>query len=143
MRIQTAIDIDATPATVFGILVDFEQYPHWNPLSVRIDGAPEAGEVLTLHVMLDGQKSTRKHVVSQVDAPRALCWTIRTRRPWLMRGERCQRVEDLGDGRCRYTNDERVHGLLSGLIVLMGLQPKLQRALEATGAALKVRAEEA
>lgn len=143
MQIQTEIEIDAPAQTVFGILVDFEKYPEWNPLTVRIDGAPEVGEVITLHVELGTQKVVRKHVVSRVDAGEALCWTIRTKQPWLMRGERCQCVEDLGDGRCRYTNDEQVHGLLSGLISVFGFKSKVREALEATGLALKDRAEKA
>lgn len=141
MHIQTEIEIDAPAEVVFGILLDFESYPQWNPLTVRIDGVPEVDEVLTLHVELNGKKMVRKHVVSRVDAPEALCWTIRTKQPWLMRGERCQRVEDLGDGRCRYTNDEQVHGLTSGLVVLLGFKSKVRAGLEATGAALKDRAE--
>lgn len=143
MRIQTQIEIDAPADKVFEILTDFERYPEWNPLTVRIDGAPKVGEVLKLHVSISGQSMVRKHVVSRVDAPTALCWTIRTKQPWLMRGERCQTVEDLGDGRCRYSNDEQVLGLSSWLVILMGFKGKIRAALEATGAALKDRAENA
>jgi len=143
MRIQTEIEIDAPAEAVFAILLDFERYPEWNPLTVRIDGDPTVGEVVTLHVDLGGKPMVRKHVISRVDAPEALCWTIRTKQPFLMRGERCQRVEDLGGGRCRYTNDEQVHGLSSGLVVLFGFKSKVRAALLATGAALKDRAEKA
>ena len=140
MRVTTTIDIDASASAVWDILVDFSQYPAWNPLTVRVEGVPGVDEVVKLHVDLGGRIMVRKHVVSRVDAPTALCWTIRTRRPWLMRGERCQRIEPRGDGRCRYINDERVDGLASYLVALT-FKRVIRRALERTGEALKDRAE--
>ena len=72
MRIQTEIEIDAPAEEVFSILMDFDKYPEWNPLTVRIDGVAEVDEVLKLHVLLGGKKMVRKHIVSRVDPPEAL-----------------------------------------------------------------------
>jgi hypothetical protein len=106
-----------------------------------VDGRLAVGEVVTLHVDLGGYETVRKHVVSRVDADRALCWTIRTRRPWLMRGERCQTLEDLGDGRTAYCNDEQVHGVASWFVVWLGVHRRIRAGIEAVGVALKVRCE--
>ena len=140
MIIRTSIDIDAPPGKVWDLLGEFGTYGEWNPLTPRIDGELAEGAVVTLHVRLGGQKMVRKHVVSRVEQARAICWTIRTRRPWLLRGERCQTLEDLGEGRCRYANEERVHGLASWLVALF-FRGKVRRSIEAVGEALKSRVE--
>ena len=140
MLISTSIDIDASAETVWGMLVDFGSYPEWNPLTVGIEGEPVVGEVVKLHVDLGGQKMTRKHVISRVEERSALCWTIRTKKPWLMRGERCQTLEILGKGKCRYRNEERVEGLVS-FIVAISHKGKIRHGLEMLGQALKKRAE--
>ena len=139
MIIETFIDIDAPLDRVWAVLVDFDRYSEWNPLTVRVQGEARVDEVVTLSVHLAGQKMTRKHVISRADGE-ALCWTIRTRQPWLMRGERCQTLTDLGDGRCRYANREAVHGLVSGIVAL-GFGRSVRSALEATGRALKIHVE--
>lgn len=142
MVIRTAIDIEASAEAVWAILVDFDSYEAWNPLTVKVEGRPVVDEVVKLHVYLGGQRMVRKHVISRVDEGQALCWTIRTRQPWLMRGERSQTLEVLGEGRCRYANEERVDGLAS-LIVALTHKGKIRRGIEAVGHALKERAENA
>jgi hypothetical protein len=140
MVIRTAIDIEAPVATVWDILIDFESYEAWNPLTRRIEGVAVVDEVVKLHVDLGGKRLVRNHVISRVDEREALCWTIRTKKPWLMRGERSQTLEDLGGGRCRYCNEERVDGLAS-YIVALTYQGKIRRGIESVGRALKERAE--
>ena len=140
MVITTSIEIDAPAHRVWEHLVDFPRYGEWNPLTPRVEGDALVDAVLTLHVVLGGSKLVRKHVVSRVDSPNALCWTMRTRKPWLMRGERCQTLEELGEGRCRYANEERVHGLISWIVALF-FQGRIRRSIESVGEALKGRAE--
>ena len=140
MRIQTSIDIHASMDNVWGVLSDFSQYEAWNPLTTRVDGPLEVGETVTLRVMLAGRKMYRKHVISRVIASKELGWTIRSNRRWWVHGERVQRIEDLGGGVVRYTNDEQVHGVL-GAITGVFYRGVLERALDDVGRALKDRAE--
>lgn len=142
MRIETSIDIDAPAGQVWAALVDFPSYADWNPFVIRVRGAPVVGEAVRLTVVLGGRKMGRTHVVSRVDAPTTLAWTIRSNAPWWIRGERVQRVEALGPNRCRYTNDEQVHGLLGGIVgPLMGAS--VRAGLEAAGQGLKAHCERA
>ena len=136
MLIRTAIEINAPAREVWPVLLDFASYGEWNPLTYRIEGAPVTGAVLKLHVKLGKQQLVREHVVSRVEKNAALCWRIQSNSPWWIRGERCQRLEELGDGRCRYQNEERVEGLVS-LVVALIYQAKIRRGLEAVGEALK------
>jgi hypothetical protein len=141
MVIETAIEIDAPADRVWQHLADTSAYPEWNPFTTRVEGTVAVGEVVKLFVELGGRKVVRKHVISRVDGERReLGWTIRTRRPWLMRGERLQRVEVVDAGRCRYTNREEVAGL-AGPIVGLFFSGAIRGGIEALGEALKRRAE--
>ena len=141
MRIQTAIDIEADAEVVWQHLIDVEHYPEWNPLTYRVEGTLEVGQPVVLRVRLGGRTLKRTHRVSRVDVERReLGWTIIDGHRWRSHGERVQRVEHLGEGRCRYTNDEQVHGLM-GLVTGLMLRGTLTRALERVGEALKRRAE--
>lgn len=138
MLIETSIDIDAPLDRVWAALVDFDRYPEWNPLTVKVRGEPREGETVRLTVHLGGQRMKRTHRVSRADGT-ALCWTIEGPQ-WLMHGERCQTLTDLGDGRTRYANREGVHGL-AGPFVALTFRGTIRRALEATGEALKAFVE--
>jgi len=140
MLIETSIDIDAPTDRVWAALIDFSTYEQWNPLTPRVRGEPKEGEIVALTVHLGGQWMKRRHQVSRADGA-ALCWTITGPR-WLMHGERCQTLTDLGDGRSRYSNREAVHGL-AGVFVQLFMKGTLRRALEAVGAGLKAHVESA
>jgi hypothetical protein len=140
MHIHTTHDIAASAEAVFAALLAFADYGDWNPLSYRVSGTPAEGELVELRVKLGGQKMKRTHRISRVQAPTEtepgdLCWTIISATPWLMRGERCQRVIPTGPQSCRYENDERVEGL-AGPIVGLFFGAKVRAGIEAIGPAL-------
>ena len=112
MKIETAIDIQAPPATVWAHLSDLESYPDWNPFTVRVKGTLAMGEALNLKVELGGKTFWRTHVVSRLSPEEALCWTIQSDQEWFIRGERCQFLEAI-EGGCRYRNIESVHGMIA------------------------------
>ena len=140
MVIHTEVEIEASVSRVWRILLDFAAYPEWNPLTFQVVGSPIVETPVVLHVLLGRQTMVRTHVMSRVDVEQALCWRIQTKASWLMRGERCQRLELLQDGRCRYTNEERVEGIIAPLVALF-FRRRVQSGLEAVGQALKRRAE--
>ena len=45
---SAGIDIDATPDTVWAVLVDTVNWPTFDPYSERIDGQPALGETITV-----------------------------------------------------------------------------------------------
>lgn len=47
MELKTEIFIPATPAEVWLVLSDTEQYPDWNPLVSRLEGQLQAGAVVS------------------------------------------------------------------------------------------------
>lgn len=139
MHIHTRTVIDAPAERAWAVLADLERYPEWNPLTVRVEGEPTPGQVVTLYVDIGGRRLVRRHTMSRFDPPHALCWTIRSRRRWLIHGERCQRVEALGPDRCVYTNHEHIGGITGWIVRLTGVGRAIRRGLEAVGSALAER----
>ena len=53
LTIDTTVDIDASRDAVWDVLTDFASYSEWNP-SMRIQGTPEVGTKLVVHLLADG-----------------------------------------------------------------------------------------
>lgn len=134
MRIETTIELDCSVAEAWAVLGDFSTYPAWNPLTPRVVGEPTAGELVTLHVRLAGQRMKRVHRVSRADGT-GLCWTIEFPVAFLMRGERCQTLTPTQTG-CTYRNVEVVEGLVGPLVQLF-FGATIRRSLEQVGANLR------
>jgi hypothetical protein len=50
---DTTVDIDASRDAVWDVLTDVASYSEWYP-SMRIEGAPEVGSKLVVHLLADG-----------------------------------------------------------------------------------------
>src|SRR5262249_39753795 len=53
LTIDTTVDIDASRDAVWDVVTDFASYSEWNP-SMRIEGTPEVGTKLVVHLLADG-----------------------------------------------------------------------------------------
>src|SRR5262249_60365358 len=53
LTIESTVDIDARRDAVWNVLTDFASYSEWNP-SMRIEGTPEVGTKLVVHLLADG-----------------------------------------------------------------------------------------
>jgi hypothetical protein len=52
ITIDTNVDINAGRAAVWNVLIDFPSYRDWSPF--RIEGTPEVGKRLVVHMTADG-----------------------------------------------------------------------------------------
>jgi hypothetical protein len=75
LEIHTEIEIAASPGTVWDVLVDLAGYADWNPYHVLVEGQPDIGERLIVHIEKpNGDTVTiRPHVIT-VDPERELTW---------------------------------------------------------------------
>ena len=75
-RLETKIQIGASPEVVWSILTDFEKYSDWNPFIKKVIGKISEGEELkvTIHDPR-GQDLTFKSTVKSVIKNRC-CWNI-------------------------------------------------------------------
>jgi hypothetical protein len=112
-RIATAVEIDAPPARVWGVLVDLPAYPQWNPFIVEAAGTLAVGETLSLRMALPGwEPMTIEPRLLVVEPERELRWKGRLVLPGLFDGEHAFVFTPLENGRTRVDHVEDFAGLL-------------------------------
>ena len=109
--------IRAPAEQVWAALVDLEAYPTWNPFTPRVRSGLAVGDRVELDVVLGPRRRTRSvNHVETIEPPALLVWSSTLGHPRLLRTRRTQQVEDLGDGRTRYTTSEVFEGPLTPLV---------------------------
>ena len=137
-QIQTVIDIDACPADIWQVLVDFDSYPDWNPMLGKVQTRLETGAQVRMEV-LRGESNPLKlsaNITSLKDAEEVV-W--RGGNALVISGEHYFRIEQLDQQHCRLHHGEYFKGLLVPL-----LRPTLRKAsalYEAMNSALKQRVD--
>ncbi|PIB37604.1 hypothetical protein BFP72_17035 [Reichenbachiella sp. 5M10] len=112
LEIETSIVISASAKEVWEVLMDFENYPMWNPFVQQISGVAEVGE--KLRVQLPGM----------VFEPRVLCLDHMSAWSWLGKlwikglfdGEHYFRLVPDSEGRTVFVHGERFGGWLVPLL---------------------------
>ena len=140
-EIVTRIDIDAPPAEVWQVLVDFASYPDWNPLIRFIDGPTEEGAQLNMTLAPAGLKA--KHVrpsVTRIERGRELRFKRRALLPGLFDREQALIVEARGEQGTRFVHRERFTGMFVPLF-WGDVREGTRLAFELMNRALKIRAE--
>ena len=138
-RIETSIDIDASPAHVWAVLTDFPTMPDWNPFIRALTGEAKAVARLSVHIAPPGSSGMRfRPVVLVAEPARELRWRGRFLVPGLFDGEHYFRIEPRGTG-VRFVHGEAFSGLLVGL--MRGALAATETGFNAMNAALKRRAE--
>lgn len=137
--IYTSVDIDAPAGTVWSVLTDFGAYPEWNPYT-RIEGEPRVGERLRVSPGPEaGRAPTFRPRVLVADGGE-LRWLGHLLTPGLFDGEHSFVVEDLGEGRSRFTQSETFSGVLAGPVVRF-VGERTESNFRGVNEALKERAE--
>ncbi len=140
--LRTQIDIDAPPARVWAVLMDFPAHARWNPFVRSIEGEARVGARLAIHLQPpgDGGGMRFRPVVRVLEAQREFRWLGRLVLPGLFDGEHAFRLEPLPGGGTRLHHGEDFSGLL---VPLFGksLEGGTRAGFEAMNAALKREAE--
>jgi len=142
-NIATSIEIQAPPATIWRILIDFRDYPAWNPFIRSIEGEARAGARLRIRIEPPGRsRMTFRPRVLAAEPERELRWLGHLLIPGLFDGEHSLRLEAQAPAACILHHTERFSGLLVPLFGL-GMLDATRQGFEAMNAALKRRAEAA
>ncbi|MBU2787890.1 SRPBCC domain-containing protein [Acidithiobacillus sp. VAN18-1] len=140
-QIETQIDIAASSATVWSILMDFPAYPQWNPFVRSISGEAILGKRLRASIQPEGRTAmTFRPNVSVVKEQEELRWLGHMILPGIFDGEHYFQLNCLANGQTRFTQGEKFSGLLVGLFVSQ-LEGATRAGFSAMNAALKSRAE--
>ncbi len=139
-RIETSIEIEASPEKVWLLLTDFAGMATWNPFIRSISGALAPGSRLAVHIAPPGKSGMRfKPTILTVSSERELRWIGRLLLPGILDGEHYFLLEPVGSDRTRLTQGERFSGILVG--AFGGTLSATKDGFEAMNAALKQRAE--
>jgi hypothetical protein len=112
-RLDTSIDIAATPGRVWSILTGLTDYARWNPFIRTIDGALEVGRTLDLTLEPPGGRTMRFHpVVLAVEPERELRWKGKLLIPGLFDGEHWFRLRHAAHGHVTFEQGELFTGML-------------------------------
>jgi hypothetical protein len=140
LDIRTTIEIAAHSGQVWEVLVDFTDYPRWNPFIREIKGETRVGARLEVSIaQANGSAMRFRPMVLAASREREFRWKGRLLFPGLFDGEHYFLLEEHGDG-CLLTHGERFSGILPRL---MGrrLLDNVRSGFEAMNAALKREAE--
>lgn len=139
-ELRRVIDVNTSSVTVWRVLVDFDSYPEWNPLLRRVRGDLREGTRLRVRARLPGGwRLAFRPTVLAVEPGRELRWVGRLPVPWLFEGVHRFTIQELGNGRCRFSQAEQFSGLLAR--ASSGLLEQIALGSERMNDALKLRAE--
>ncbi len=140
-EIRTEIIIHATPAKVWAILTDFNQYPTWNPFIKSISGNLVTGEKIKARIEPPGSSGmtfTPKLLV--VNPENELRWLGNLIIPGLFDGEHIFELYENTDGSTTFVQRERFTGILVPLFKKM-LDVNTRQGFDAMNKKLKELAE--
>lgn len=142
-ELRTEIDIQAPAERVWQTLIDFEQYPTWNPLMPRIEGQAVEGQALTVRITPPGGMAmTLKPKVLRVQPAREFRWLGVLAVSGLFNGEHIFELHPNATDGTRFVQREEFTGVLVPLLMPL-VRKSTQRGFEAMNLALKQRAEAA
>lgn len=137
--IETAIEIDASPATVWETLTDLEAYTEWNPFVTSAKGTIEKGQRLRVRIEPpESRGATFRPTVLTAEQNRRFEWLGRLFAPGLFDGRHSFLIQRLDDERVRFVQREEFSGALVGLLLN---EASTRQGFEAMNRALKRRVE--
>lgn len=108
-RIETSLDVPATPREVWAVLTDFASYPEWNPFITVADGNWEEGS--RVNVTAGGMKFSPE--VLRFTPNEELRWKGKLLMPGIFDGEHYFLLSDGPDGTTHLRHGEIFTGVLT------------------------------
>lgn len=118
-EVEHQVDISASPAIVWNLLADLENYSEWNRYSPRVEGKLEVGEVVWVESHLDDEIQHVQNYVLSIKENSELCWQSAGWYGVLVRGKRCRWLQELAPHQTRLRHYEIMSGPLAWLIELL------------------------
>jgi hypothetical protein len=138
-RLETSIEIEAPPSSVWAVLADTASYAEWNPFVPSIEGELKPGERIRVSLRPpNGRGITLRPTVLVAEPGRELRWLGRLGLPRIFDGEHEFVLEELGDGsRTRLVQAETFRGVL--VPMLGGVLADTEKGFVAMNEALRDR----
>ena len=137
-NIQTEILINTDITKVWDVLMNFDNYPKWNPFITSISGEPKLGSRLTVSIKPPGGKGmTFKPRVLAFETNKELRWLGHLLFTGFFDGEHKFELIDNGNGTTTFKQSEKFKGIFVGLLNL----ENTKKGFEAMNEKLKEMAE--
>ena len=115
-EIKSEIKIYSTPDKIWSILIDFKNFPGWNPFMTSITGKAEIGSKLVVHIQPpNGQGMTFKPTVLSRIENKELSWLGKFIFSGLFDGKHKFELTDNMDGSVTFKQSEIFNGIFVGL----------------------------
>jgi len=121
--IQTKIQIDAPPTTVREVLLNFADYPVWNPFIVKVEGTVAPGNKVHVTVKPVGKDPLSGDTLVTSLSDTRLAWTGGLSFPGLFEGKHEFIVEDLGANKTMFYQNEKMSGIV---ILFANIKPEAE-----------------
>jgi uncharacterized protein YndB with AHSA1/START domain len=140
---SVTVQIEAPAAFVWDVLVDYPNYPEWNPYTIAAETTLELGDLIDLTLpQVDGSDGTfiNREFIRVVDPPHHLRYDTGEEMDGIL-GLRDQWITELGPDRCEYYTTDTLSGELADL-VMETTGEWIQNGFDAVAHALKARSEQ-
>ncbi len=135
------VEIEAPIEKVWDVLVDFSEYPKWNPFTYRIETDLDIGSPVHLYFQYPGRdKRQQVEYVREVSKPHTVSWGVTPGPGFLLAALREQRLIRLSDSRCSYHTTDALTGLLAPFVMWVFARP-MREGFNTMAYALKAQAE--
>ena len=116
-NIQTEILINTDITKVWDILMNFDNYPKWNPFITSISGEPKLGSRLTVSIKPPGGKGmTFKPNILTLEANKEFRWKGKLGINGIFDGEHYFILESVDKDITKFIHGEKFSGLLVPLV---------------------------
>jgi hypothetical protein len=116
-ELRTEIEFEGTPREVWEVLADLPAHGEWNPFITRIEGELRPGAKLDVRLEPEGERGITMHPTVLVAEPgRELRWLGHLLVRGIFDGEHRWLIEEAGPGRVRFTQNERLGGIMLPLL---------------------------
>ena len=112
-NIQTEILINTDITKAWDVLMNFDNYPEWNPFITSISGEPKLGSRLTVSIKPPGGKGmTFKPNILTLEANKEFRWTGKLGINGIFDGEHYFILESVDNDITKFIHGEKFSGLL-------------------------------
>jgi hypothetical protein len=139
VKIETSIEINATPQTVWGVLMDFQQHASWNPFIKKIERSLKKEN--SLNVILkqpNGGEFKFSPAVLKSEFPE-LRWKGKFIIKGLFDGEHYFRINTLAEKKVQFIHGEKFGGIL--LPLMRSVLKNTESGFVSMNEAIKARSE--
>jgi hypothetical protein len=140
-EISTSIVINSSPSVIWEILMNFNNYPNWNPFILSITGNPKVGQQIEAKIQPPGAKAMIfKPLVLVNESKSEFKWLGKLWFKGLFDGEHRFQLIDNQNGTTTFVQSEKFTGILIPLLTKM-LDQKTLKGFIDMNEALKLHAE--